>query len=75
MERYSELHLGKLEKNTEYHFDLINSNIYGLVALSRAEFTEKYFLLHIKRKPKYMPQFIYKWFIKNLVVKSEFRKL
>ena len=55
------------------HSDFIDAYAY-MIAMQMAKIREDYILLYIKKKPKYMPNFLYKWLIKSFVVVAEFKK-
>jgi len=61
-----------MNKTTEYHSDMVDAYAY-MIAGHYAKLKDDYFFIYIKKKPKYIPNFIYKWFIKKFVVFAEFK--
>ena len=61
-----------LEKTDSRHSDVIDSYAY-LIASQMAKLRDEYVLIYIKKKPKYLPDFLYKWIVKKIVVIAEFR--
>lgn len=60
--------LKEIEKNlfetSAKHRDMVDAFAY-MFASKYAKLKDDYFFLYIKKKPKFMPSFIYKWFIKK----------
>ena len=63
-----------LTKTDSKHSDMVDSYAY-MMASQYAKLKDDYFFIYIKKKPKYCPMFIYKWFIKKFVVIVNFKKL
>lgn len=62
-----------LKETDKKHSDLIDSMAY-MWSSQIFKFKEDYMLLYIKKKPKYIPNFMYKWILKKVVVLAEFTK-
>lgn len=60
------------ETNPE-HSDIVDAFAY-MIASQEAQLLNSYYLIYIKNKPKYMPRFVYNWFIKKLVNVTQFKK-
>lgn len=55
------------------HLDFIDSMAYSMSSYI-LETENKYVSMHIKKKPNYLPNFIYYWIIKRLLVITHFKK-
>ena len=62
-----------LENTDKKHSDFVDAYAY-MIAGKMAKLRDDYFFIYIKKKPKWCPVFVYKWFIKKFVVIAEFRK-
>ena len=56
------------------HSDLVHSMAYA-VASQMYKYRDDYVLLHIKKCPCYIPDFVYKWVLKQVLVMSNFKNL
>lgn len=54
------------------HSDMIDSLMFAF-ASQEAKLRDEYILLYVKKKPWYIPDFIYKWFLKKFLVLSSFK--
>ena len=61
-----------LTKTGSKHSDMVDSYAY-MMSSQYAKLQDDYFFIYIKKKPKYCPMFIYKWFIKKFVVIVNFK--
>lgn len=62
-----------LEITKNYHSDFVDSVAYMHASLI-FKYREEYCLLYIKRKPKYLPELIYKWLVSKIVCLAKFNK-
>lgn len=62
-----------LEETDPKHSDAVDVLAY-LIASHEAKMRDEYVLLHIKAKPRFLPEFVYKWLLKKLVVLSMFKR-
>lgn len=56
------------------HSDMVVSIAY-MIASQYAKLHEDYVLLHISKKPWYIPEFVFKWVLKKVLVINRFKKL
>lgn len=63
----------KLFDTDPRHSDMVDAFAY-MIASQEAKLLDSYFLIYIKKKPKYMPKFFYNWCIKTLVNVTQFKK-
>lgn len=61
-----------LFETDEKHCDMVDAYAY-MIAAQYAKLRDDYFFLYIKKKPWYIPQWLYKWFIKMFVVVVNFK--
>lgn len=55
------------------HSDMIDAYCYAFAA-QEFKAREEYILMYIKKKPYYIPEFVYKWILGKLFVLAEFRR-
>jgi len=60
-----------LDITTSKHSDFIDSVAYMHASLV-FKYREEYCLLYIKKKPKYIPEFVYKWIVSKIVHLAKF---
>lgn len=63
----------KIKDTDKRHSDLIDSIAY-MFANREAEFIDRYMLLFVKKKPTWIPDFVYRWMMKKILVVVEFKK-
>lgn len=63
-----------LFETKDIHQDMVNTVAYA-IASRYAKIQDDYFFIYIKKKPKYIPEFIYRWFLKRFVVLNYFKKI
>jgi len=61
-----------LQPADDKHSDMVDSFAF-MVATQMAKIQNDYFLLHIKQKPKWLPNFIYRWIIGKVIVLNNFK--
>jgi hypothetical protein len=61
-----------LWETNKKHSDMVDSFAY-MVASQVFKYKENYTLMYIKKKPKYLPAFIYKWILKKVLIMAEFK--
>lgn len=61
-----------LQNTDPRHSDMIDVLAYG-IAVREAKLKEAYFLIHIKLKPKWMPDFLYKFILRRVVHLTMFK--
>ena len=59
-----------LTKTDSKHSDMVHSYAY-MIASQYAKLKDDYFFIYIKKKPKWMPSFLYRAVIKRLVVLNQ----
>lgn len=62
-----------LQETDNQHSDVVDAFAYSM-ASQMAKIRNDYFLIYIRKKPKYLPEFIYRWFLSKFVVLAEFKK-
>jgi len=62
-----------IENTDPRHSDLIDSRAY-MFACQEAKFRDEYLLLYIKKKPYWLPNFIYEWLLSKLFVLAYFKR-
>ena len=55
------------------HSDFVDAIAYA-IAGRMIKMRDEYLLLYVKSKPWFIPEFIYKWILKKLLVIAEFKK-
>lgn len=55
-----------LQKTDHRHSDFVDAYAYAIAA-QEAKLREEYLLIHIKKKPKFMPDFLYKFILRRVV--------
>jgi len=62
-----------LTDTDERHSDLVDSMAYAFAA-QMYKYRDDYVLLHIKKCPKWLPEFVYKWVLSKVLVMNNFKK-
>ena len=62
-----------LLKSDELHDDWLEGLAYKIAA-EYAKLREDYVLLYIKKRPKWLPEIIYRWILGKVLVLANFRK-
>jgi hypothetical protein len=57
----------------EHHDHIVDSFAY-MVAGMEVVLLNEYCVAHVRRKPWWMPEFVYRWLVSQLLVLSRFRK-
>ena len=63
----------KLKETSKDHSDMVDSFAY-MMAAQEAALREQYVLLHIKKKPWYLPELFYKFILQKVLVLSSFKR-
>jgi hypothetical protein len=61
------------QTSLRHHDDLVDSFAY-MIAGMEAELIDRYCLMHVKQRPWWLPDFMYKWLLGQLLVLSYFKK-
>ena len=59
-------------ETNQKHSDMVDSFAY-MIASHYAKLKDDYFFLYVKKKSKYMPVWLYKWFISKFIVIANFK--
>ncbi len=62
-----------LTETTRSEYDLVDSLAYA-VAAQQAKLSYEYILMHINKKPAWMPKFIFEWIVSRMFTMNHFRK-
>jgi len=63
----------RLKDTDKKHSDFIDAYAY-MIAAQEADLLNKYVLLHIKKKPWFLPKKLYDWILSKILVLSTFQK-
>jgi len=63
----------KYTLSDERHSDFVDAYAY-MIAGKEMEMRESYILLHIKAKPWWLPERLYKWILSKVLNLNEFKK-
>ena len=61
-----------IQKTDNKHSDMVDAMSYKISA-QIFKLKEEYVLLHIKKKPRYLPEFIYKWILSKILILTTFK--
>ncbi len=62
-----------LKETDPRHTHMIDSVMY-MFAVHEAEVRNCYLLLYVKKKPWWMPEFVYRFILKRVLILNEFKK-
>jgi coproporphyrinogen III oxidase len=63
-----------MHDTTDHHRDMVDSVAYAMSA-KYAKLKDDYFFIYVKKKPRYIPLWLYRWILQKVIVLANFKQL
>lgn len=63
-----------VDSREDNHNDIIDSFMYSMYAKQEVDALNHYYQIHVKSKPRFLPEFIRKWILWKVIYLAMFRK-
>ena len=65
--------INDFEEKDTFYSDFVDSAVYSMYAIKYAQIIDDYYLLCVKKKPWWLPNKLYKFLLKNILVLINFK--